>query len=141
MQLHMLNNEPAEALRVYQAVIDIDGNNLAALNNSAWLAQELGRPGALQLAERAHALARDNPAVLDTLGWILLHQKRETDAIPHLSRAAELAPKEPEIRYHLASALAANGKSAEARSLLTAVVNDSRDFDGKAEARRLLESL
>jgi tetratricopeptide (TPR) repeat protein len=130
-----------EALRAYQTVIDIDGNNLAALNNAAWLAHDLNRPGALQLAERAYALAEDNAAVLDTLGWILLGQNREAEAIPHLSRAAELAPNAPEIRYHLASALAAAGRSAEARSILTAVVNGSRDFEGMAEARRLLESL
>jgi putative PEP-CTERM system TPR-repeat lipoprotein len=131
----------AEALGAYQAVIAIDDSNLAALNNAAWLAHELDRPGALDLAERAHSLARDNPAVLDTLGWILVGQNRESEAIPHLSRAAELAPNEPEIRYHLASALAADGKSSEARSILTTVVNGSRDFEGKTEARRLLESL
>jgi putative PEP-CTERM system TPR-repeat lipoprotein len=131
----------AEALGAYQAVIAIDDSNLAALNNAAWLANELNRPGALDLAEKAHALARDNPAVLDTLGWILVGQKRGSEAIPHLSRAAELAPNAPEIRYHLASALAADGKSAEARSILTTVVNGSRDFEGKTEARRLLESL
>ena len=130
-----------EALRAYQAVIDLDDKNLAALNNAAWLAHELERPGALQLAERAYALAQDNPAVLDTLGWILHGQDREAEAIPHLSRAAQLAPETPEIRYHLASALAATGKSAEARSMLTTVVNGSRDFEGMAEARRLLESL
>jgi tetratricopeptide (TPR) repeat protein len=131
----------AEALSAYQAVIAIDDSNVAALNNAAWLAHELDRPGALDLAERAHALARDNPAVLDTLGWILVGQNRASEAIPHLSRAAELAPNEPEIRYHLASALAADGKPSEARSILTTVVNGSRDFEGKAEARRLLESL
>ncbi|HEX7238361.1 MAG TPA: XrtA/PEP-CTERM system TPR-repeat protein PrsT, partial [Gammaproteobacteria bacterium] len=134
-------NRDAEALSAYQAVIAIDDSNLAALNNAAWLAHELDRPGALDLAERAHALAQDNPAVLDTLGWILVGQKRQSEAIPHLSRAAELAPNAPEIRYHLASALAADGKSAEARSILTAVVNGSREFEGKTEARRLLESL
>jgi len=130
-----------EALGRYQAVIAIDDKNLAALNNAAWLAHELDRPDALQLAEKAHSLAPDNPAVLDTLGWILLGQKRQSEAIPHLSRAAQLAPNAPEIRYHLASALAADGKSAEARSILTTVVNGSRDFEGKTEARRLLESL
>jgi putative PEP-CTERM system TPR-repeat lipoprotein len=130
-----------EALQVYQRVIAIDGDNLAALNNAAWLAHELDRPGALELAEKAYALARDNPAVLDTLGWILLGQGRRNEAIPHLSRAAELAPNVPELRLHLATALAANGQSAEARSLLTNIVDDSRDFEGKAEARRLLESL
>jgi putative PEP-CTERM system TPR-repeat lipoprotein len=134
-------NRDVEALSTYEAVIAIDDSNLAALNNAAWLAHELNRPGALGLAERAHTLARDNPAVLDTLGWILVGENRGSEAIPHLSRAAELAPNAPEIRYHLASALAADGKSAEARSILTTVVNGSRDFEGKTEARRLLESL
>ncbi|HEX7081032.1 MAG TPA: XrtA/PEP-CTERM system TPR-repeat protein PrsT, partial [Gammaproteobacteria bacterium] len=105
-----------EALRAYEGVLDLEASNLIALNNAAWLSHELARPEALTLAERAYELAPDNPAVLDTLGWILFSEDRAQEAIEHLSRAAELAPQVPEIRYHFAQALAALGRSAEARS-------------------------
>ena len=130
-----------EALRAYEAALALDGDNLVALNNAAWLAQRLARPGALAYAERAFALAPDNAAVLDTLGWILVGQKREKDAIGHLSKASQLAPQVPEIRYHFAQALVALGRSTEARSVLTPLLAESRDFEDRAEARRLLDAL
>ena len=130
-----------EALRGYQTVLGLDANNVGALNNAAWLLNELARPGALPLAEKAHELAGDNPAVLDTLGWILLAEGHKPEAIARLSRAAELAPDVPAIHYHLAKALAAAGQPDKARAVLTKLVDGSRDFEQRADARRLLESL
>ncbi len=129
-----------EALRAYLAVLSLDRTHLIALNNAAWLSHELGQPGAFALAQRAHEVAPDNPSVLDTLGWILLSEKREQEAIAHLARAAELAPAAQEIRYHLAKAFAASGQSAEARAVLTNLLSE-RDFEGHEDARRLLDSL
>ena len=130
-----------EALRAFEATLTLDGANVAALNNAAWLTQQLEQPGARAFAERAYAIAPDNAAVLDTLGWILVGENREQDAIAHLSRAAQLAPQVPEIRYHFAKALAAVGRPGEARSVLAPLLAEGRDFDDRAEARRLLESL
>jgi putative PEP-CTERM system TPR-repeat lipoprotein len=130
-----------ESLRAYEATLSLDDDNVVALNNAAWLSQQLAKPGALALAERAYALAPDNAAVLDTLGWILVGEKRERDAIGHLSKASQLAPQVPEIRYHFAKALVALGRSVEARSVLTPLLAEGRDFEDRAEARRLLDSL
>jgi putative PEP-CTERM system TPR-repeat lipoprotein len=130
-----------DALQSYQAVLGLEPDNIAALNNAAWLSRELSRPGALDLAEKAHALAGDNAAVLDTLGWILIAENRESEAVTHLSRAAELAPGAPEIRYHLAAALAAVGRGAEARAQLTSLLEGNADFPQRDEARRLRDSL
>ncbi len=110
------------ALDAYEAVLRLDADNVPALNNAAWLMHDLGRPGALTLAEHAYKLAGDNPAVLDTYGWLLLSSNRESESIAPLSRAAKLAPDALEIRYHLAKALAAGGHSGEARSELTSLV-------------------
>jgi tetratricopeptide (TPR) repeat protein len=130
-----------DALRVYENLLELDAENLVALNNAAWLAHELSRPVALSYAERAYGLASDNPAVLDTLGWILLGQNREAEAVEHLSRAAELAPQVSEIRYHFASALAEVGQSAEARAVLAPLLQPGVQFEQREEAERLLESL
>lgn len=131
----------AEALRANDTVLDLDADNLVALNNAAWLAHELGDPRALGLAERAYELATENPAVLDTLGWILLDEGRAEDAVTHLSRAAELAPRALEIRYHLGEALAASGRSAEAEAVLTSLLEEGGEFEQRDEAARLLETL
>jgi len=130
-----------EALRMYERVLGGESNNLVALNNAAWLSNQLGRPDALALAERAHRLAPDSAPVLDTLGWILLVKNREQEAITYLSRAAELAPRDSEIRYHFAKGLAALGRTAEARSVLTTLLADGVEFEHSVDARRLRDSL
>jgi len=130
-----------EALEAYKAVLKVEPENLLALNNAAWASHELGEPGALAYAERAYEAGPENAAVLDTLGWILLARGKNELAIDYLSRAAELAPQAPEIRYHLAEALAAGGQSNRAREILVALLPEVRDFDERADAERLLESM
>lgn len=139
---YLLNAGHTErALEAFRAVLELDSENVVALNNAAWLAFESGSSDALALAERAHELAPDNPAVLDTLGWILARQNREQDGIVHLERAAELAPEAAEIQYHLGATQAALGDTAAARATLEALLAEAPEFDGRAAAESLLESL
>jgi putative PEP-CTERM system TPR-repeat lipoprotein len=130
-----------EALRTYEAVLSSAPESVIALNNAAWLTHELGRPGALELAVRAGNLAADNAAVLDTLGWILLAEDRAQEAATYLERAVELAPEAAEIRYHFAEALAAVGRTAEARSELSRALRGDLESEVRANAQRLLDSL
>jgi len=130
-----------ESLEAYRAVLQLDPDNLVALNNGAWVAQELGDPEALSLAERAYDVGPENASVLDTFGWILLAQGHLELAIEHLSRAAELVPQRLEIRYHLARALVAGRQSARGQEILEALLGEGRDFDGRPDAERLLESM
>jgi predicted Zn-dependent protease len=130
-----------DALAGYLAVLDIDADNVIALNNAAWVSHTLGESNALPLAERAYAALPDNAAVLDTLGWILLAEGQTAVAIERLERAVELAPSAPQIRYHLAEALVAGGQSAQARDILESLLAEAGDFDDRAEAQRLLESM
>ncbi len=130
-----------EALDEYERLLAADQSNIAALNNAAWLRQETGQPGALDLARKAHDLAPDNPAVLDTLGWILAQENRERDAIQFLERAAQLAPSAPEIRYHVATTQAQLGRVDEARANLEAALSGNEPFASRAAAKALLESL
>jgi putative PEP-CTERM system TPR-repeat lipoprotein len=130
-----------ESLREYDAVLAIDSENVAALNNAAWIAHEAGEERALDLARRAAALAPDNGGVLDTLGFVLLGQNREAEAVGHLERAAELTPQLLAIRYHLAQALARLDRTSEARAVLESVLREERPFTERAAAQALLNSL
>jgi len=130
-----------EALEAYKAVLSVAPESLVALNNAAWVSHELCEPSALSFAERAYDVGPGNASVLDTFGWILLARGQDKLAIEHLSRAAELAPHAPEIRYHLSKALVAGGQSARAREMLAALLTGERDFDERADAERLLESM
>jgi putative PEP-CTERM system TPR-repeat lipoprotein len=139
-QLQEIGRE-IEALREYEAVLAVDPESVVALNNAAWIAYEAGDDRDLELARRAAELAPDNGAVLDTLGVILLARNREADAVGYLERAAQSMPEVPEIRYHLAQALARSGRSREARAALEQVLRDARPFTERSAAQALLDSL
>ena len=55
----------------------------------------------LEYALAAQVLAGDNPLILDGLGYALLKNDRQQDAILVLQRAALLAPKNQDIAQHL----------------------------------------
>ncbi len=51
------------------------------------------------------------------------------------------APNDPEIRYHHAAVLAANGDKGKAREILRNVLAAKADFTGRRDAERLLADL
>lgn len=112
-----------------------------ALNNLAVLYSRHGDGRAMEIAKRAYEGARAVPAVQDTYGWLLARQGRVQEALPLLKAAADNSPTSPEIRYHYAHCLASGGEKEAARILLTDVLQDPNDFEGKSEAERLLASL
>ncbi|MGV7206284.1 XrtA/PEP-CTERM system TPR-repeat protein PrsT [Oxalobacteraceae bacterium A2-2] len=107
-----------ESVRQYELVLARDPSHAAALNDLAWLYHRKQDPRALALAERAGLLAGGHPAVLDTLGWLLLEQGKVARALPLLQKAAGLAPAAPDIQFHLGVGLAKNGQRADARRQL-----------------------
>ena len=60
----------------------------------------------------------DNPLVQDTLGWILLQTRTDpAKALALIEQAAATLPDNGEIHWHLANALAVNGRKEDARQL------------------------
>src|SRR5690606_1548377 len=115
--------------------------NSILLNNLAFLYQGRDDARALELAERAHALQPDDPAVAHTLGWILVRQGEAARGLEQLARARDGLPEHASVRYHYAYALARNDRRAEARRELAALLDETRDFPETADAEALLESL
>ncbi len=117
------------------------GESAPVLNNLANLQWQLKDPAAQQTAERAFKLAPGDPLILDTLGWILV-QKAQIDAgLRHLREARLRDPANPEIRYHLAWALAKSGRKPEARQELDAALQSGRSFPEIENARALKTEL
>lgn len=130
----------AEAIAQLEQIVQREPNNMVALNDLAWacLQQQDGR--ALAFAERARALAPDNAAVLDTLGWILVQQGGGARALPLLRRAAQLAPAVEDIRYHFGLALLKSGDARAARPELERLLK-SPDATRRAEVQALLAQM
>ena len=68
------------------------------------------------LIENAHKLAPDDPAILDSMGWIAYRQARLVDAEGYLRRAIEKF-QDGEIAAHLGEVLWAQGRKADAREV------------------------
>lgn len=129
------------AVRVYRAILAHDPKNLVALNNLAWLYDEAGDAKAIEYARRAHTLAPDQVAPMDTLGWALVRQGHPKEGLALLSRAVEKAPKNAEIRYHRAVALVKTGDPAAARSDLQLLLKSKVAFPSRAAAEKLLAEI
>jgi tetratricopeptide (TPR) repeat protein len=139
------NGDHAAAVREFERTIE--GINPAhpvravALNNLAVAYSLVGDRRALQTAKSAHELASNAPAIQDTYGWLLTKAGRASEALPMLQAAAAGLPDSPEVRYHLAAALAQAGQKDEAKVILTDTLLDTEPFGDRAEAERLLASL
>jgi putative PEP-CTERM system TPR-repeat lipoprotein len=120
------------AARYYQAMVAQQPDNVAYLNNFAWVAGESGDPKALSYAERAATLAPDNPAVLDTFGTLLIKKGDLTAGLEKLRRAAKLAPSQGDIRLHLAKALIQTGDKEGARKELDVLARAGTPAGGAA---------
>ena len=73
-------------------------------------------PRAEQLIRKALAASPDNPAFLDSLGWVRFKRGDIPGALPHLERAYRIFP-DPEIASHWGELLWVSGKQSEARAL------------------------
>jgi len=130
-----------EAQAEYELLKETQANNPVVWNNLAWLYQQSGDPRAVEYGERALQLAPVQPAVMDTLGWILLDSGEVSRATELLQQAHQTAPDNPEIAYHYAVALHRKGEDAAARHVLQGAVAGGKDFTAKAAATDLLRQL
>jgi tetratricopeptide (TPR) repeat protein len=73
-------------------------------------------PRAEQLIRKALEASPDNPAFLDSLGWVRFRRGDIPSALPYLERAYRIFP-DAEIASHWGECLWLSGKQAEARAL------------------------
>ncbi len=119
-------------------VVELQPDNVVALNNLALLLREEDPAQALARAERAYELNQD-PRIADTLGVVLLHRGETARALEVLRDAAVKSPTQPTINYHYAQALAQSGEKDEARRVLKRLARG--DFPERTEADALLSQL
>ena len=133
--------EYGEALTGYKRVLEIDPDNVVALNNTAWILTEQGDPKAVEYAQHAHRLAPLNGAVLDTLGWPLTRTGDAKRGAQLLRMATAISPGQPDIRLHFAKALLDAGDKAAAKQALTELSKLDGNSPVRIEAERLLATL
>lgn len=129
------------AAEQYRAVLAVLPANVMALNNLAFAYQQTQDKRALPTAEQAYKLAPDNPAIMDTLGWILVQQGQAGRGLPLIQKAFSKQPDDPSLHYHLAAALARSGDRARAIAELDRLFSGGAQFPEEQEARALLQQL
>ena len=104
--------------RDLRRIIDIDPMNADALNALGYtLADQTERyEEALELIERALAIRPDEPAFIDSLGWVQYRLNNYEEAITHLRRALSLFQND-EVASHLGEVLWMSGQQEEARQV------------------------
>lgn len=124
------------ALSDLRRIIDDNPRDAQALNAYAYTLAErrAAYAEALPYVKRAHALAPESAAILDSLGWIELKLGRQERAIELLTEAWERL-KDAEIAAHLGEALWAEGRHAEAREVWRA--GEGLDADSPALRRAI----
>ena len=100
---HSLGNDAlyrrdlAAAAARTSSLLEAQPNDVMALNNLAWILGQLKDPKALDYAERATTLAPGNPAILDTLGVLLVETGEASAASTSCSRRWALPRMRPAI--------------------------------------------
>ena len=114
-------------------------DNAMALNALGYtLADRTNRyQEALGYIQRALILRPDDPAILDSMGWVQYRLKHYSEALRYLRRAYAKF-KDPEVAAHLVQVLLASGKRAEALSTLNTAL---KAHPGDAGLERLKKRL
>lgn len=129
------------AMAGYRFVIDLDPENVEALNNLAAMLSDdpLSVDEALKFAQKAKELAPNDPSISDTFGWLLYQKGLFRQSVTFLESA--LANSNPVTRYHLAMAYARNGESQRAQVHLAQALKLAPDLPEAKQAIQLIQGM
>ncbi len=121
-------NDLAQMEKDLRLIIKREPDNAMALNALGYtLSDRTTRYAeAKALIEQAHQLTPDDPAVLDSLGWVNYRLGNLAEAERLLRQALERFPDQ-EVAAHLGEVLWANGKQREAKQIWSKFLKDQPD--------------
>ena len=124
-EVQALTGKADAARKTYAAILVAEPDDPALLGSYALLLQRLNDPAALGIAEKATKLAPGQAQFADTYGWLLVQKGDLENGVRVLREARLREPNNGLIRWHLASALAKSGRTAEARDELQAALSSN----------------
>jgi len=136
-----------ESVVLNRRVLEIDPNNVVAMNNLAWiLCEEKGQyQEALELADRGLSISKEYTDILDTRGVIYYrlgaadpthYEKAEKDFTQCLEWYSAAAPGSVTTRFHLARVYAKTGRKTEAVQELRKTLSSNEAIGALSSADR-----
>src|SRR6266480_1172455 len=138
-----VKGEIGKAIEAYKKAQSLGGKDPAPYNNIAWIYASQGRnlEEALSQAQRASELAPDDPAILDTRGFVHFQLGQYDKAEPLLRRAAEQLRNNAEVHYHLGMTYYRLGRKEDAGVALRRALQLDGKLPQAQEARTILKEL
>lgn len=114
--LFLNSHQPAIALHEFERELEISPRHVPDLLQLAVLRQDNGQTDeAIELCRRALGIASDSFSAHNLLGRIFLETGRSQEGANEFETALRLAPENPYIRFNLARAYAALGRTEDAQ--------------------------
>ena len=132
------SKEYATAEKLYRAVTQLQPNSPIAYNNLAWVTAQLNKDGAIALAEKANALAPNQPAFMDTLAMLLSDKGDYAKAVDLQTKVVTLQPQNPVFKLNLAKIQIKGGKKDLAKVQLDELAKLGDKFGGQKEVAELM---
>jgi putative PEP-CTERM system TPR-repeat lipoprotein len=125
----------------YAAVLKLQPDNAITLNNLAWVEGKLKKDGAITHAEKAVALAPDQPVFLDTLAGLQSEKGNHARAVELQNKALLLQPGNPLLKLNLARIYLRGGQKEQAKKPLDELSRLGDAFPGQGEVATLRKEL
>ena len=111
-----------------RAILALEPDNATALNALGYTLTNLTdrHQEAFDLIVRAYELEPENPAIIDSLGWVHYRMGNLPKAIEYLRDAYQAFP-DPEVAAHLGEALWVSGAEDEARQIWAESLSENPD--------------
>ena len=134
-----------ESIIAYKKSVDIEPSAIA-YNNLAWLylfevEDNNGFSDAVLFAEKAKALSKESPDVIDTLGWAYYLNGKYDKALEELKPIIKGEPWNSTMRYHLGMAYYKNGMNRLALQELEKAIDIDPEFPEADDAKVAIKEM
>ncbi len=137
--LYELEQQYDKAIERYRHLLKLSPDNPLFLNNLAYALAVRGNAvkEAIPFAEKAYELAKNNPNVMDTLGWIYHLNGQKDKALTILKEAAGAGAQNADIFLHLAIVSAGAGDRVASEAALKRALEINPKLQNSEEVKKL----
>ncbi len=138
---YLTRKDYAAAETQFLSIVSITPENAIALNNLAWVSQQLKRSNAISYAEKANQLVPNQPSFMDTWAMLLSENGNHSKAIELQTKALNAQPTNARLRLNLAKIYLSAGKKDQAKTELDLLAKRGDKDPSYGEVMALIKTL